>query len=98
MRCDLRVWFGHEESGDSGPGFPLAYRPRQRLPQRRIDFAKLGCLLAKQSDGSRYYDHPEFKEKALVGQSGKQVEPDSLQPFAGALPAEADETSLDGNP
>ncbi len=39
------------------------------------------------ADGARFYDHFEVKEKAPAGQSGKQDQPGSLQPFTEALPA-----------
>lgn len=42
------------------------------------------------SDGSRYYDHFELKEKAPAGMSGEQGDPGSLRPTAGAVPPEGD--------
>ncbi len=52
--------------------------------------ATITVVVRVAADGSRYYDHFEMKEKAPAGQSGKPVGPGSLQPFAGAVPTEAD--------
>ncbi len=48
--------------------------------------ARVRVVVPVAADGSRYYDHFELRgqEKATAGQSGKQDEPDSLQPFTGA--------------
>ncbi len=59
---------------------------------------RLRVVVRVAHDGSRYYDHFEIKEKAPAGQSGKRVQPGSLQPFTGAVPANAGaDNSLPGN-
>ncbi len=62
-----------------------------RFYERDVDLdglrATVRAVVRVAVDGARFYDHFEVKEKAPSGQSGKPVDPGSLQPFEEALPA-----------